>query len=67
VPKKQSDPCRAQRRAAFESQNRLASVGRFCSNDRFFTLKIVDATTIEVAEGNISTRFFQCSPNTPSL
>jgi hypothetical protein len=33
----------------------------------FFTLKIVDATTIEVAEGNISTRFFQCLPNTPSL
>ena len=33
----------------------------------FFTLKIVDATTIEVAEGNISTRFFQCSPSTPSL
>jgi hypothetical protein len=33
----------------------------------FFTLKFVDATTIEVAEGNISTRFFQCSPSTPSL
>ncbi|MFY9958214.1 hypothetical protein [Bradyrhizobium sp.] len=33
----------------------------------FFTLKIVDASTIEVAEGNISTRFFQCSPNSPSL
>src|SRR5271169_5763150 len=33
----------------------------------FFTLKIVDATSIEVAEGNISTRFFQCSPNSPSL
>jgi hypothetical protein len=33
----------------------------------FFALKIVDATTIEVAEGSISTRFFQCSPNTPSL
>jgi hypothetical protein len=33
----------------------------------FFTLKIVDATTIEVAKGNINTRFFQCSPNTPSL
>jgi hypothetical protein len=33
----------------------------------FFTLKIVDATTIEVAQGNISTRFFQCSANTPSL
>jgi hypothetical protein len=34
----------------------------------YLTLKIVDATTIEVAEGNISTRFFQCySPNTPSL
>ena len=32
-----------------------------------FTLKIVDATTIEVASGNISTRFFQCSPNTPPL
>jgi hypothetical protein len=34
---------------------------------RLFTLKIVDATTIEVAEGNISTRFFQCSPISPSL
>jgi hypothetical protein len=33
----------------------------------FFTLKIVDASTIEVGEGNISTRFFQCSPNSPSL
>lgn len=33
----------------------------------FFTLKIVDASTIEVAEGNISTQFFQCSPNSPSL
>jgi hypothetical protein len=33
----------------------------------FFTLKIVDASTIEVAEGNISTRFFQCSPNSPLL
>jgi len=33
----------------------------------FFTLKIVDATTIEVAEGNISTPFFRCSPSTPSL
>jgi hypothetical protein len=33
----------------------------------FFTLKIVDPTTIEVAQGNISTRFFQCSPDTPSL
>ena len=31
------------------------------------TLKIVDATTIEVAKGNISTRFFQCSPHNPSL
>jgi hypothetical protein len=33
----------------------------------FFTLKIVDATTIEVVEGNISTRFFQCPPNSPLL
>jgi len=33
----------------------------------FFMLKIVDATTIEVAEGNISTRFFQCPPNSPLL
>jgi hypothetical protein len=33
----------------------------------FFTLKIVDPTTIEVAEGNISTRFFQCAPHSPSL
>ena len=33
----------------------------------FFTLKIVDPTTIEVAEGNISTRFFQCAPSSPSL
>ena len=33
----------------------------------FFTLKFVDATTIEVAEGKISTQFFQCSPHTPSL
>ena len=33
----------------------------------FFTLKIVNTTTIEIAEGKISTRFFQCSPNTPSL
>ena len=33
----------------------------------FFMLKFVNATTIEVAEGKISTRFFQCSSNTPSL
>jgi hypothetical protein len=32
-----------------------------------FTLKIVDATTIEVASGKINTRFFQCSSNTPPL
>jgi hypothetical protein len=32
----------------------------------FFMLKFVNATTIEVAEGKISTRFFQCSPS-PSL
>jgi len=32
-----------------------------------FTLKIVDPTTIEVASGNISTRFFQCSPGAPPL
>jgi hypothetical protein len=29
----------------------------------FFTLKIVDATTIEVTEGDIRTRFYKCSPN----
>ena len=33
----------------------------------FFTLKVVDPTTIEAAEGNIGTRFFQCAPNSPSL
>src|SRR5271154_635101 len=33
----------------------------------FFTLKIVDPTTIDVAEGNISTRFFQCPANSPLL
>jgi len=32
----------------------------------FFTLKIVDAVTIEVSERNISTRFSKCSPS-PSL
>jgi hypothetical protein len=32
-----------------------------------FMLKIVDAATIEVAEGNISTPFFQCPPNSPLL
>jgi hypothetical protein len=29
----------------------------------FFTLKIVDAMTIEVAEGHSSTRFSKCSPS----
>jgi hypothetical protein len=33
----------------------------------FFTLKIVDATTIEVTEGNISTRLSKCASNSPSL
>jgi hypothetical protein len=33
----------------------------------FFTLKIVDATTIEVTEGNISTRLSKCASNGPSL
>jgi hypothetical protein len=32
----------------------------------FFTLKIVDAVTIEVAEGSLSTRFSKCS-RSPSL
>ena len=30
-------------------------------------LKIVDATTIEVTEDDISTRFFKCASNSPSL
>jgi hypothetical protein len=33
----------------------------------FFTLKIVDATTIEVTEGNISTRLSKCASKSPSL
>jgi hypothetical protein len=33
----------------------------------FFTLKIVDATTIEITEGNISTRLSRCASNSPSL
>jgi hypothetical protein len=33
----------------------------------FFTLKIVDATTIEVTEGNISTRLSKCASISPSL
>ena len=33
----------------------------------FFTLKIVDATTIEVTEGNISTRLSKCSSISLSL
>jgi hypothetical protein len=32
-----------------------------------FTLKIVDATTIEVTEGNISTRLSKCASISPSL
>jgi hypothetical protein len=37
------------------------------SKRRFLTLKIVDATTIEVTEGNISTRLSRCASNSPSL
>jgi hypothetical protein len=37
------------------------------SKKPFFTLKIVDATTIEVTEGNVSTRLSKCSSNRPSL
>ena len=33
----------------------------------FFTLKIVNATTIEVIEGNVSTRLSKCASNSPSL
>ena len=33
----------------------------------FFTLKIVDATTIEVIEGSISTRLSKCASSGPSL
>jgi len=33
----------------------------------FFTLKIVNATTIAVTEGNISTRLSKCASNSPSL
>jgi len=33
----------------------------------FFTLKIVNATTIAVAEGNIRTRFSKCASNGASL
>jgi hypothetical protein len=33
----------------------------------FFTLKIVDATTIEVTEGNVSTRLSKCASISPSL
>jgi hypothetical protein len=33
----------------------------------FFTLKIVDATTIEVTEGNISIRLSKCASISPSL
>jgi hypothetical protein len=33
----------------------------------FFTLKIFNATTIAVTEGNISTRLSKCAPNSPSL
>jgi hypothetical protein len=33
----------------------------------FFMLKIVDATTIEVTEGNISTRFSKCFSKSPLL
>jgi hypothetical protein len=32
-----------------------------------FTLRIADATTIEVTEGNISTRLSKCASNSPSL
>jgi hypothetical protein len=37
------------------------------SKKPFFTLKIVGSTTIEVTEGNISTRLSKCSSNSPSL
>jgi hypothetical protein len=33
----------------------------------FFTLKIVDAATIEITEGNVSTRLSKCASNSPSL
>jgi hypothetical protein len=29
----------------------------------FVTLQVVDATTIEITESNVSTRFFKCSPS----
>jgi hypothetical protein len=37
------------------------------SKKPFFTLRIVDATTIEVIEGIISARLSKCSSNSPSL
>jgi hypothetical protein len=37
------------------------------SKKPFFTLQIVDATTIEVIEGIIGTRLSKCSSNSPSL
>jgi hypothetical protein len=36
------------------------------SKKRLFKLKIVNPTTIEITEENVSTRFFKCS-NSPSL
>jgi hypothetical protein len=33
----------------------------------FFTLKIVDAATIEITEGNVSTRLSKCTSISPSL
>jgi hypothetical protein len=47
--------------AATKSANRFEGAGYLFSKRPFFTLKIVNATTIAVTEGNISTRLSKCA------
>ena len=63
---------RSVKRAAdggFRITESLGKHGRWppWSKKQTYTLRIVDPMTIEITEGKVSTQFFKCSSNSPSL
>jgi hypothetical protein len=51
----------------FQITESLGKRSLLFSKKQFFTLKVIDPTTIEITEAKISTQLFKCSSNSGSL
>ena len=51
----------------FQITESLGKRSLLFSKKQFFTLKVIDPTTIEITEAKVSTQLFKCSSNSRSL